>query len=224
MGPGAPEESKTFRAVKETTVRYRQNSNRLLLVGLLVCCIWALASCASTEMTSVWRDSQYRGGPLKKLAIIVVNKNDLMRRMVEDEIARSLTGGTTQVLPSYTVLEKLEKDKEAIKNTLLAQGFDGALVGRVAALVKDETYRPPTTYVTFDAYYGYAYTVSTDPGYSQVDTRVVIETILYKLPEAKPIWTGTTESINPDSREELVDKLGRLIGKDLRNEKLISGP
>jgi hypothetical protein len=57
-----------------------------------------------------------------------------------------------------------------------------------------------------------------------VDTRVVIETILYKLPEAKPIWTGTTESMNPNSRDELVDKVGRLIGKELRNEKLISAP
>jgi hypothetical protein len=219
-------------------VRSRQNSHRSLLVGSLVCCIWALASCASTQMTSVWRDSQYRGGPLKKLAIIVVHKNDLTRRMVEDEIARSLAGGTTQVLPSYTVLEKLEKDQTAIKNTLLAQGFDGALVGRVAAVVKDETYRPPSTYVafggpypgagpgfdTFGGYYGYAYTVAYDPGYTRVDTRVVIETILYKLPEAKPIWTGTTESMNPNSREELVDRVSGLIGKELRNEKLISAP
>jgi hypothetical protein len=210
----------------------------LLLVGLLVCCAGALASCASTEMTSVWRDSQYTGGPLKKLAIIVVHSNDLTRRMVEDEIARSLAGGTTQVVPSYTVLEKLEKDQTAIKNTLLAQGFDGALVGRVAAVVKDETYRPPATYATFGGpyvgagpgfgafgdYYGYAYNVAYDPGYTRVDTRVVIETILYKLPEAKPIWTGTTESMNPNSRDELVDKVGRLIGKELRNEKLISAP
>jgi hypothetical protein len=205
---------------------------------LLVGFVWALASCASTQMTSVWRDSQYQGGPLKKLAIIVVHKDDLTRRRVEDEIARSLAGGTTQVVPSYTVLEKLEKDQAAIKNTLLAQGFDGALVGRVAAIVKDETYRPPATYVafggpyigggpgfdTFGDYYGYAYNVAYDPGYTRVDTRVVIETILYKLPEAKPIWTGTTESMNPNSREELVDKVGRLVGKELRNEKLISAP
>src|SRR5512137_2811259 len=116
-------------------MRSRRNGHRLLLVGLLVCCAAALASCASTEMTSVWRDSQYTGGPLKKLAIILVHKDDLTRRRVEDEIARTLTGGTTQVVPSYnTVLEKLEMDHAAIKNKLVAQGFDGALVGRVAAI------------------------------------------------------------------------------------------
>jgi hypothetical protein len=190
-------------------------------------------------MTSVWRDSQYTGGPLKKLAIIVVHKDDLTRRRVEDEIARALMGGTTQVVPSYSsVLEKLEMDHAAIKNKLVAQGFDGALVGRVAAIVKDETYRPPSTYVafggpyvgvgpgfdSFGGYYGYSYTVAYDPGYTSVSTRVVIETILYKLPEAKPIWTGTTESMNPNSRDELVEKVGSLIGKELRSARLISAP
>ena len=219
-------------------MRLRHNQGRLLLGGVAICCAWLLASCASTQMTSVWRDSQYTGGPLKKIAIIVVNKDDLTRRMVEDETARSLAGGRTQVVPSYTVMEKLVKDQAAIKNTLLANGFDGALVGRLAALIEDKTYRPPAAYVafggpymgagpafgTFGDYYGYAYTVAYDPGYTRVDTRAVVETILYKLPEAKPIWTGTTESMNPSSRGEVVEKIGRLIGKELRSEKLIDAP
>jgi len=175
-------------------------------------------------MTSAWRDSQYTGGPLKKIAIIVVNKDDVARRMVEDETARSLAGGRTQVVPSYTVMEKLVKDETAIKNTLLSHGFDGVLVGRLAALVQDKTYRPPATYVTFAGYYGQAYNVEYDPGYTRVDTRAVVETVLYKLPEAKPIWTGTTESMNPNSRREVVEKIGQLIGRELRSEKLIDAP
>ena len=219
-------------------MKSRHNQGRFLFAGVAICCAWLLASCASTQMTSVWRDSQYTGGPLKKIAIIVVNKDDSTRRMVEDETARILAGGKTQVVPSYTVLEKLEKDQAAIKNKLLAQGFDGALVGRLAALVEDKTYRPPATYVAFGGpymgagptfgnfgdYYGYAYNVAYDPGYTRVDTRAVVETILYKLPEAKPIWTGTTESLNPSSRGEVVEKIGRLIGKELRSEKLIDAP
>ena len=219
-------------------MRSCQGRHRFVLVGLVVGCVWALASCASTQMTSAWRDSQYTGGPLKKIAVIVVNKDDAARRMVEDETARSLAGGRTQVVPSYTVIEKLVKDDTTIKNALLAQGFDGALVGRLAALVEDKTYRPPATYVTFGGpymgagpaygtfggYYGHAYTVEYDPGYTRVDTRAVVETILYKLPEAKPIWTGTTESMNPKSRGEVVEKIGQLIGKSLRSEKLIDAP
>ncbi len=219
-------------------MRVRGRQRRFGGAGVAICCAWLLASCASTQMTSVWRDSQYTGGPLKKIAVIVVNKDDLTRRMVEDETARSLAGGTTQVVPSYTVIETLVKDDAAIKATLLAKGFDGALVGRLAALVEDKTYRPPSTYVTFGGpymgagpgfgtfggYYGYAYTLAYDPGSTRVDTRAVVETILYKLPEAKPIWTGTTESMNPSSRAEVVEKIGRLIGKELRSGKLIDAP
>jgi hypothetical protein len=216
-------------------MRLRHNQGLFLLGGVAICCAWLIAACASTQMTSVWRDSQYTGGPLKKIAIIAVAKDDLTRRKVEDETARNLAGGRTQIVPSYTVIEKLVKDATVIRDALLARGFDGALVARLAAVVEDKTYRPPATYVafggpymgagpafgTFGDYYGYAYTVAYDPGYTRVDTRVVVETILYKLPEAKPIWTGTTESMNPNSREELVEKIGRLIGKDLRSEKLI---
>jgi len=194
--------------------------------GVVICCAWLLISCVSTQMTSVWRDSQYTGGPLKKIAVIVVNKDDLARRMVEDETARSLSGGKTQVVPSYTVIEKLVKDETAIKNTLLANGFDGVLVGRLTAFVENKTYQPPATatYVTFAGYYGAAYNVEYAPGYTQVETRAVVETVLYKLPEAKPIWTGTTESMNPTSRAEVVEKIGQLIGKELRSEKLIDAP
>ena len=219
-------------------MRSRHNQARFLFGGVAIYCAWVLTSCASTQMTKVWRDSQYTGGPLQKIAIIIVNKDDLARRTVEDETAGSLAGGRTQVVPSYTVVEKLVKDDTTIKNTLLAQGFDGALVGRLAAIVEDKTYVPPATYVTFGGpymgagpafgtfggYYGYAYSVAYDPGYTRVDTRVVVETILYKLPEAKPIWTGTTESMNPNSREELVENISRLVGKELRSEKLIDAP
>lgn len=219
-------------------MRVRERHGRFRCAGVAICCAWLLASCASTQMTSVWRDSQYTGGPLRKIAVIVVNKDDRTRRMVEDETSRSLAGGKTQVVPSYTVIATLVKDDAAIKTVLLANGFDGALVGRLAALVEDRTYQPPSTYVTFGGpyvgagpefgtfggYYGYAYTVAYDPGYTRVDTRAVVETILYKLPEAKPIWTGTTESMNPSSRAEVVEKIGRLVGKELRSGKLIDAP
>jgi hypothetical protein len=211
---------------QEATMRVRFNQGRFLFGGVALGCAWLLASCASTQMTSVWRDSQYTGGPLKKIAIIVVNKDDLARRMVEDETARSLSGGKTQVVPSYTVIEKLVKDETAIKNTLLANGFDGVLVGRLTAFVENKTYQPPATatYVTFAGYYGAAYNVEYAPGYTRVDTRAVVETVLYKLPEAKPIWKGTTESMNPNSRGEVVEKIGQLIGKELRSGKLIDAP
>ncbi len=212
--------------------------NAVLQSGLILLSASLLMSCASTRMTSTWRDPNYTGGPLKKIAVIVVQKDENVRRLVEDQVARSIPAGT-QAVPSYTLFQTLEKDKDKIKNWLIAEGFDGALVGRLAAIVRDETYRPPQTYVataspfyfgavpystSFDGYYGYAFAVAQDPGYYREDLRYVVETILYKLPEGKPIWTGTSEAVNPKSRGELVAEVTRLVENELRKDKLVGAP
>jgi hypothetical protein len=201
---------------------------------LLGVCV--LVSCASTKMTSTWRDSNYTGGPLKKIAVIVVEKDENLRRFVEDQATRSFPGGT-QAVPSYTIFATLEKDKDKVKNRLTEDGFDGALVGRLAAIVRTETYRAPQTYVVggdpfgtnpsgglFDLYYQNAYSYAYDPGYRREDARYVVETVLYKLPEGKPIWKATSESVNPNSSNELVAEITRLVEKELQKEKLVGTP
>ena len=196
-----------------------------------------LMSCASTQMTSTWRDSNFAGGPLKKIAFFFVEKDEHIRRAVEDQATRSASGGT-QIVPGYTIFPTIEADKEKVKSRLIAEGYDGALVGRLVAQVRTETYRPPQTYIvpggpyfgmnpyfgSFDGYYGNAYALGYSPGYSRQDTRYVVETLLYKLPEGKPIWSGTSESVNPRSTQELVAEISRLVGKELRGEKLIVAP
>jgi hypothetical protein len=210
----------------------------VLQTGLVLLSASLLMSCASTTMTSTWRDSHYAGGPLKKIAVIVVEKNEDLRRFVEDQATRNIPDGT-QAVPGYVIFGTLDEDKDKIKKRLIQEGFDGALVGRLAAIVRDETYRPPHTYITaaspfmygtapystyFDGYYGYAYSVAYAPAYHREDTRYVVETLLYKLPEGKPIWTGTSESVNPNSRQELVAEITRLVGNELRKEKLVGAP
>jgi hypothetical protein len=51
-------------------------------------------------MTSTWKDPNYTGGPLKKIAVIVVEKNEDLRRFVEEQVARSLRPGL-QAVPGY---------------------------------------------------------------------------------------------------------------------------
>ena len=56
------------------------------------------------------------------------------------------------------------------------------------------------------------------------DTRVIVETLLYRLPEGKPVWTAVSESFNPASSSEVVEDLIRVIGRRLRSEGLLPGP
>jgi hypothetical protein len=44
---------------------------------------------------------------------------------------------------------------------------------------------------------------------------------LFVLPEGKPIWRGVTDSMNPDSREALVERITEVVGRRLRSEGLL---
>jgi hypothetical protein len=55
------------------------------------------------------------------------------------------------------------------------------------------------------------------------NTRVIVETLLYRLPEGKPVWSAVSESFNPASSSEVVEDLIQFIGKRLRDEGLLPG-
>ena len=63
------------------------------------------------------------------------------------------------------------------------------------------------------SFYPYAYTVE--------DTRVIVETLLYRLPEGRPVWTAVSETANPRSSLQVVDELIRILGARLSADGLL---
>lgn len=200
-----------------------------------------LAACASTSVVSEWRDQTYRGGPLKKVVVYIAAKEDATRRVVEDRLASSFPKGT-QGVPSYTLFpdpkEINEQNRSNIEARLKKEGFDGALTARLVSVDKDNVYVPPQTYVapaaavpavgvpygSFYGYGGYAYSYAyTAPGYTYQQTKYLIETILYAIPGGKMLWTMTTESVNPDSRQQIIQEVTRMIDSELKEGGFVAG-
>lgn len=203
-----------------------------------------LAGCASTTLTSSWKDQNYLGGPLKNVAVFVMVSDEGMRRFAEDQMVQKMPKGTS-ASPGYLLYEKPGTDKDKVREDLIKRGFDGVLVSRLVAVDKSRTYVPPQThfvpgapyfppgvyagpppfYGNFVGYYGLGYgMVQTSPGYTVENTTVVVETILYKLPEDKPLWTGTTRSIDPGSRPEMVQAITELVESEMSKKGLIGSP
>src|SRR5688572_16375112 len=91
------------------------------------------AGCASAEMKSTWADPGARGAELSKVAVLVMHKDEGIRRMAEDEAAKQIP--MARVVPSYRVLANVDpEDTEAVKDEIKAQGFDGVLVMRLAGI------------------------------------------------------------------------------------------
>ncbi len=203
----------------------------LVMAGVIV----LSAGCASTSLTSSWDSPDYRGGPIKKLAVFVMVKDDGIRRFAEDQMVQKIPSGT-QATAGHTLFEQ-PADKEQVRAALVKDGYDGVLVSRLVAVDKSQYYVPPQTYFVptapymgigpyygnFGGYYGYGYNtmITTTPGYTVENTTVVVESVLYKLPEDKPIWSGTTQSIDPRSRPEMIQAMAQLVEQEMTKKGLI---
>lgn len=209
---------------------------RLAMAGLVA----LLGGCAGTSLISSWESPDYRGGPLKKLAVLVMARDESIRRFAEDQMVRRMPAGTTATA-GYALFDQPEQDKDKVRAVLVKAGYDGVLVSRLVAIDKSQTYVPPQTnfvpmttlrplggvsryYGNFGGYYGYGYTMmQTTPGYTVENTSFVVETILYKLPDDTPLWTGTTKTLDPRSRPEMVQAIAQLVEEELQKKGFIGG-
>lgn len=194
-----------------------------------------LAGCASTSLTSTWESPDYRGGPVKNLAVFVMAKDQGIRRFAEDQMVRKMPAGT-KATAGYMLFDTPDGDKDKLRAALIKAGYDGVLVSRLVSVDKSQTYIPPHThfvqtgpyvvatpyYGNFVGYYGQGFAVvQTTPGYTVENTTVVVETVLYKLPDDKPIWTATTKSLDPRSRPEMIEAISQLVEAELQKRGLI---
>ena len=207
------------------------------IVGLaLAGFVAALGACASTSLISSWESPDYRGGPLKKLAVFVMAKDDGVRRFAEDQMVQKMPAGTTATA-GYALFAKPEEDREKVRSALVGHGYDGVLVSRLVSVDKSQTYVPPQAsfvrtgpsylgsmpyYGNFGGYYGHGYVLMhTTPGYTIENTTVVVETVLYKLPDDKPIWTATTRTLDPRSRTEMIEAIAQLVEAEMQKKGFI---
>lgn len=209
---------------------------------LLLCLALVLSACASTKLRSSWTAPEFKGPPVKKVAIFMLHKDENLRRFAEDQAARSFPRGT-QVVQSYRLFDKPEQNLDKIKEGLSKEGFDGVLMARTISVDRTQEYVPPQTVSvptgpilvgpTFstndktknlDVFYTYVWgnTYQTLPGYTADVTTVIVETVLYRLPTGEALWSGVSETRNPHSQAEMVQDLVELVEKQLSKGGLIA--
>ncbi len=185
------------------------NTLRNKLVVLIFGAILATA-CATTELTSVWKDPSYQSRPAKVM-VIGVAKNPIYRRLFEDEFVRQLKERGTDAISSYTVLSDAQQDDQAaIAEKVKELGTDSVLITRLVSkktvqfYVPGTAYYPPPYYGTWPDYYGYGYRYLYSPGYVAEDQYAVIETNLYESGSDKLVWAATSETVINKTDQELI--------------------
>lgn len=190
-------------------------------------CLLLAASCSTTTMSAVWKDPDYRGGILKKVLVIGVARNDLIRRIFEDEFAARLKAHGTDAYPSYRILPSTEMlDEDTVNAKIENMGMDAVLVTRFVNSKKEAVYTPGTPYYTgytggwynwYSAGYGYV----TSPGYYSEYEVIRLSTNIYDTQTGKMIWSGLSDTVTGGAAQTEIEGLIDVITKSLQKDGLI---
>jgi hypothetical protein len=188
----------------QTKLSWKVATTAPVLIALAI----AAVGCATTEMTSTWTDPTARGASMARIAVIALSKDPGLRRMAEDTAASQMRGA--QAVPSY----------EVVKAKLLAQGFQGVLVMRMAGVTEQVT-AVGGPYGTFDGYYDWAGSAVYAPGYLETDTIVHVVSNLYSLDQNKLVWSGVSQTFDPASAKSFMTDVSKAVAKSLEKDRLI---
>lgn len=176
----------------------------LALAGLATLGLLLLAGCsATTKLTNVWGDPAFQTNSLKKLMVLGVAKSPSMRRTFEETFVGALQKEGVEAMISYPLTGDFPLDSATVTAKILESGCDGIFVTRVVDRKTVETYYPPTTtYIAapapyYGGWYGYSsmgYAYESSPGYTVQSQVINLETNLYRVSDAKLVWSALSES------------------------------
>lgn len=193
---------------------------RILMLASLI----LFAACGpTTKIEKTWTDpsvSSSTVSPFQKILFVALVKDASTRKMVEDRLVEQ-SGG--RGVASYNVLQpgdSKENEKE-IAERLRQNGFDGAVVMRLANVEKNADNVPGNSYGGWYGYYWLAYPDYNNSGYYSANKVYYIETNIYSVSSNKLLWSGVTSTVNPSKTENMVDDITRVIKKKLKEEGLM---
>ena len=170
----------------------------ILLIAFL------LTSCATTTLTSVWKDESYQG-QIHDVFVIGVAKKYSNKRIFEDEFVKQLNAHGVNAIQSYTVFPFNEMlDKEAIISKMKELGMNTVLITNVVD--KERRVYTETWYTAYS--YRYDYRPYRNTQYAE--NVYSLETKFYDLSTEKLIWSALSETF-------LIDDITIDYGEEIRS-------
>jgi hypothetical protein len=183
-----------------------------------------IAACATTELTSVWRDPEYRDHPRTIMVIGALRRDDAMRLLEESFVERfqkhgirAIAGHT--VLPGHTAI-----DRAIIVAKLKEIGADTVLVAKLVDRKEMETATTamqmpgyPQTYYGNNWYTSYA-----APAATATFEFGFVQTSVYDVQTEKLIWAATSQRPIAGPERGLIENFARKIMNELQRAGIIA--
>lgn len=186
-------------------------------------------SCTSTQITSSWRepDKEVSMNKLNKVLVVALLRNETNRHTAEDEMVSFLRG---KGVASYGYLDNeiSTRNEDAIRDKIRGDDFDGAVTMRLVDVDKDIAYTPgnyqsyPSYYRSFSGYYFRSWSYYSTPARYTTTKTYTVETNVYSIKEDRIIWSGLTETTNPDGVDKMTREIVKVVYRQMVKEGFIS--
>lgn len=207
----------------------------MLLSGL------AMVACSSANMTGSWLDSDFKG-PVKKVYVVGIAKNEMNRRIFEDVFSNHLFSQGVSTEASYRdITTSGEVDKETLAKKMAERGCDSVLLTRLIGQRKETVVTPgrvsgytsgpyyggyggynrPSYYNSWGNYYGRSSIVMYEPATSTEYVILTVESVMYDLKTEQLIWSAQYETTVEGSIDKMMQDYVKEVTKDLKSKRLI---
>ena len=202
-------------------------SRTMLKMIMVLFCAVSAASCATTDVKTVWKDEAYKSQP-KKVLVISMFKNQSVRRMTESEFRDNLKHRKTDAAAGFDTIPGNEiPAKEIVVEQLKAGGFDALLLMRLVdvrseqhAVQSTPVYSAPYG-VPMGGYYGRGYNAVYAPSYMVEDRFATVEANLYDVASEKLVWSATSDTWLNVSQPQAIKTFVAVMMESLRKQKIV---
>jgi hypothetical protein len=203
--------------------------------GLVAAAVTLLACATRTTFNSTWKSPGAESSSLtgKRIAALILSEEEAISFAAEDALARDISAHGAVGVASYTILPKgLVRDQEKARELLAKAAVEGVVAlrprARERSLTADlGTYWGGPRYASFwgPGFWGWGRGWGgAHDGYLRVDTVLVVEALVYSLPQGRLVWASQSQTMNPSQVGRFVHELSTRVGTEMQRQGLLGDP
>lgn len=201
---------------------------RILILLVFFTTLFISCSSTKTEIIGEWQNDSYQKGNIEKVLVLgIVNKEKpLLRRNFEDGMAKAFNDGGISATPSMDHMPyDVAIDSTAFEKYFKELDVDAVVVSRLVAVDANRDFKAGYLYtIPYNSYYGfYGYyyagiSYANSSGYLSQNVVVVLETNVYETTDKKLIWSGVSETVEPDKASDVINSFSDELVRKLKSE------
>lgn len=204
--------------------------NPIKLLGLVtILSLFLLNSCASSKITSQWKDPELGAKKYTNILIIGVAKQPDRRKFYEDEFAKQLNRQGIMAMASHTIIPRDKMlDRDTIVKSIQGLQVDGVIVTRLQGIKEQKKVAPGSTYQVPYGYYNNMYdyyntSFSTAPTRSYAETHeyLQLESNLYDAETEKLAYSITTDTFIRQKFQSRIVAYIETVVRQLKSNNLL---